>query len=356
MELLNNTTYPVDKKTKKAQIKSGTVLGIADKCKQNRVDHPPTPPESPITTTTKKSVTPNMFRFDMIAAELIEMYSTLIEHNQASDAYIERLQSDVEKYASDVTKVRDYEIRVEYLAQKLEQLAEERDQLEDELMTLHKQGPPPAVMSPLSPTITNPLSPIVTPAFTQFFQQQQQPDMPIERTEKQNDEFMADFLNVYEEIPPEQESLFDDDQQQQEDERLAERGVQITIAKYVTDLETQRLEVKRLKQVVQKQDELISKLEVNLTSDSDTLLLREQVDLQKMELENKRQLLAQLVKEREELLYRLKRYSNRTSSIGGERPSSLVSISSRSSSLRGSLPPTAPPRQPLPPLPDSMLG
>lgn len=326
-------------KTKKAQIKSGTVLGIAAKKFDQNVDHPPTPPESPISQTKKTThhVTPNsdLARFDAIAAELIDMHSTLIQHSTDSDVYIQKLQSDVDKYASDVTKVRDYEIRVEYLAQKLEQLSEERDQLEEELMTLRRQGPPPP-----PPVVSNHVTSPLSPALTQFFQQ----NVTVERTEKQNEEFMTDFLNVYEEMS-EQENMTPQDEISVLNERLAEcdRGVQITIAKYVTDLETERLEVKRLKQVVKKQDELIAKLDVK----PDTLL-QEQVELQKTELENKRELLTQLVTEREELIYRLRRYSQ-----GSQRSS----MSSHRRSLRGSLPPTAPPSQPLPPLPpqDSVL-
>ncbi|OAD01221.1 hypothetical protein MUCCIDRAFT_156745 [Mucor lusitanicus CBS 277.49] len=140
-----------------------------------------------------------------------------------------------------------------------------------------------------------------------------------------------------------------------------DRGVQITLMKYVADLETQRLEAKALKQVVKKQDELITKLEAKIKEipENPDALLKEQVEVQRVELENKRELLAQLLNEREDLLRRLN--SNQRNSvlrrssielltnIINNRPASYSSVAS--SSGRGTPPLTAPPKQPLPPLP-----
>ncbi|CEP12976.1 hypothetical protein [Parasitella parasitica] len=305
----------------------------------------------------------SLFKFDSIASELVDLFQTLIDQNLAAEEHIKKLQQDVEKFSSDATKVRDYEIRVEYLALKLEQVSEERDLFEKEL-TEQKQNVP--MSSPLSP------------AFTQIDQQ----DIVIEDEQKlqnqNNEAYMADLLNVYEEISDDQDKgdemqLFDEKsasqiQSQQEEIELlndklmeCDRGTQMTLMKYVADLETQRLETKALKQVVKKQDELITKLEAKIKANSDELL-KEQVEVQQIELDNKRELLTQLLNEREDLLRRLNSNQRnsllRRSSIDlltnviKNRPASYTS-SITSSSGRGTPPLTAPPKQPLPPLPSS---
>jgi len=335
----------------------------------------PSPPESPSQQQNKLNVTQMprdanpLLKFDATASEIVDLFQTLLDQNAAAEEYIKALKQDVEKYASDATKVRDYEIRVEYLALKLEQVSEERDYFEKELNELaHKQKQNVIMSSPLSP------------AFSQIDQQ----DIVIEDEQKlqsqNNDAYMADLLNVYEEISDHDDheggddmQLFDEQsasqiQSQQEEieilnDKLIEcdRGVQITLMKYVADLETQRLEAKALKQVVKKQDELITKLEAKIkdTPENPDELLKEQVEVQRVELENKRELLAQLLNEREDLLRRLN--SNQRNSILrrssielltnviSNRPASFSSVAS--SSGRGTPPLTAPPKQPLPPLP-----
>ncbi|GAN03144.1 hypothetical protein MAM1_0034c02595 [Mucor ambiguus] len=335
----------------------------------------PSPPESPSQQQNKLHVTQkprdahSLFKFDATASEIVDLFQTLLDQNAAAEEYIKTLKQDVEKYASDATKVRDYEIRVEYLALKLEQVSEERDYFEKELNELaHKQKQNTIMSSPLSP------------AFSQIDQR----DIVIEDEQKlqsqNNDAYMADLLNVYEEISDQDDheggddmQLFDEQsasqiQSQQEEieilnDKLIEcdRGVQITLMKYVADLETQRLEAKALKQVVKKQDELITKLETKIKEipENPDELLKEQVEVQRVELENKRELLAQLLNEREDLLRRLN--SNQRNSILrrssielltniiNNRPASYSSVAS--SSGRGTPPLTAPPKQPLPPLP-----
>lgn len=336
----------------------------------------PSPPESPSQQQNKLNVTQkprdahSLFKFDATASEIVDLFQTLLDQNAAAEEYIQTLKQDVEKYASDATKVRDYEIRVEYLALKLEQVSEERDYFEKELNELaHKQRQTAIMSSPLSP------------AFSQIDQR----DIVIEDEQKlqsqNNDAYMADLLNVYEEISDQEDhdgggddmQLFDEQsasqiQSQQEEieilnDKLIEcdRGVQITLMKYVADLETQRLEAKALKQVVKKQDELITKLEAKIKEipENPDALLKEQVEVQRVELENKRELLAQLLNEREDLLRRLN--SNQRNSvlrrssielltnIINNRPASYSSVAS--SSGRGTPPLTAPPKQPLPPLP-----
>lgn len=117
------------------------------------------------------------------------------------------------------------------------------------------------------------------------------------------------------------------------------KSVQMAMMQYLTDLEKQKLETKGLKQVVKKQDELISKLEEKLEYTSEELL-KEQVQVQSIELDNKRELLAQLLNEREELIHRLNQYNPRNSF----RKISLESLKTTPPPL------TAPPKHPLPPL------
>ncbi|KAI8645099.1 hypothetical protein BD408DRAFT_412241 [Parasitella parasitica] len=360
---------------------SATTSGIASMMQRFEQPSPPStpsqtankltsPPESPSSQQRNKvnvAQIPrdanSLFKFDSIASELVDLFQSLIDQNLAAEEYIKTLKQDVEKFSSDATKVRDYEIRVEYLALKLEQVSEERDLFEKELDE-QKQNVP--ISSPLSP------------AFSQIDQQ----DIVIEDEQKlqnqNNDAYMNDLLNVYEEMSDGQDKgdemqLFDEksasqiQSQQEEIEILndklidCDRGAQMTLMKYVADLETQRLETKALKQVVRKQDELITKLEAKIKATSDELL-KEQVEVQRIELDNKRELLTQLLNEREDLLRRLNSNQRnsvlRRSSIDlltnviKNRPASFTSTIT-SSSGRGTPPLTAPPKQPLPPLPSS---
>ncbi|GAA5801295.1 hypothetical protein EDC94DRAFT_609283 [Helicostylum pulchrum] len=318
----------------------------------NKFNQPPTrpvittatPPESPV-----KSQQFDYNQFDTTASEIVDLFQTLLDQNKSAQETINKLKLDVEKYSSDSTKVRDYEIRVEYLALKLEQVSEERDYFEKELEQQQQNIQQQNIQQ----------------------QQQRQSDIVLEDEQKlheqNNNAYMDDILNVYEEISDQSEGegddmqLFDQDapiqQPDQQNQQDCDRGIQMTIVKYVTDLEKQRLEAKALKQVVKKQDELISKLEVKLSVESNDELLLEQVQLQKIELDNKRELLSQLLNEREDLLRRINTSNHRRSSIdmisnimisNNNRPDSYSSISS---SGRGTPPLTAPPRQPLPPLP-----
>ncbi|KAI8080122.1 uncharacterized protein B0P05DRAFT_469485, partial [Gilbertella persicaria] len=273
--------------------------------------------------------------FDTTANELVDLFQTLLDKNAAHEEHIKQLEQDVEKYASAATKVRDYEIRVEYLALKLEQVSEERDYFEKELNELAEKRP----------------------------QQQHQHDIVIEEERKlqnqNNDAYIADILHVYEEISAENEPANQDNMEKQLVEH--DKGIQITMMKYLADLETQRLETKNLQEIVLKQDELITKLEQKLDGQPADELLKEQVEVQRIELDNKRELLTQLLNEREDLLKRLNSQKRRSSiefishmlqddSVHNNHRNSYSSTSSKSSG-RGTPPLTAPPKQPLPPLP-----
>lgn len=339
----------------------------------------PSPPESPVITLNGQQKPTNVVKVtqkpkeqsivNKTIQEIEEQFQTLVDQNNAAEEYIQSLQAKVEKYASDATKVRDYEIRVEYLVTKLEQVTEERDFFEDQLNQLSLQNT-------LSQNNEVP---------DQYVQSEQETtNIPeAQPQEKQiKDEDMNDLLNVYEEMStPEndEDNNFDVELyeqynqsqtqlQQEEIDHLndklveADKGVQMTLMKYVTDLERQKLETKALKEVVKKQDELITKLEdkVQSAAENSEELLKEQVQVQRIELDNKRELLAQLLKEREDLMKRLSspRNSLRKSSLeffptftrNSLRPSSYSSVTSTSG--RDTPPLTAPPKQPLPPLPN----
>lgn len=330
-------------------------------------------------TSNTKKVTPKSLdceKFNHTANEIEDLFQSLIDQNKAAEEYIEKLQLEVEKYKSDSTKVRDYEIRVEYLALKLEQVSEERDFYEKEYTELQEKqitqlnNSNQQTQSNRSSN-SNGSSHPMSPAYSM------QQDIIIEDEQKlqqeNNDAYVADILNVYEEISEQEEEeethsrsfnteeeLFSTSQQQIE----CDKGMQMAIVKYITDLEQEKLETKRLKSLVKKQDELILKLEQTTTPKDE--LLKEQVELQKIELDNKRELLSQLLNEREELLKKI----NTSSSQGNfrksfiidnlvvierkaDRPNSYSSMSSSTSSLtgRGTPPLTKPPKQPLPPLP-----
>ncbi|KAI8378205.1 hypothetical protein EDC96DRAFT_493936 [Choanephora cucurbitarum] len=333
----------------------------------------PTPPESPVNSLQqnqrpqqrKIAVAPMnrnndpYIKFDTAADELISLFQSLLDKNAAHEEYIKKLEQEVEHHVSAATKVRDYEIRVEYLALKLEQVSEERDYFEKELNELADKS------SRQSDSSANSSSSSIAKSSSDLderhFESRQNMTEEEERLQKQNnDAYIADILNVYEEM-----SIKEDETAQEHlEQQLIEydKGVQMAIASYVSNLEAERLETKNLQEIVLKQDELITKLEQKLEESSDELL-KEQVEVQRIELENKRELLAQLLNEREDLLRRLNSRKRRSSIelISNMLQSDIVintnnhrnSCSSSSSKIsnRGTPPLTAPPKQPLPPLP-----
>ncbi|KAG0746342.1 hypothetical protein G6F57_008641 [Rhizopus arrhizus] len=321
---------PIPKPSLPAETKSTPkpILKSMPKPTSKPISKPASKPSMPIQTIIPKDMDMNMF--DSLTAEILGLYQHLLDQYNDSQEYIKKLEKDVETYFSAATKVRDYEIRVEYLAQKLEQVSEEKDYFEKELRQINQSVP-------------------LSPAFSQE---------QIEKQQRANDAFISDIVHVYEEMPDTESMIFDEkiELEQLQDQLVeCDKGVQMTIAKYVNDIEIQKLETKALQHVVEKQDELISKLEHKLKDNADQLLLKEQVEVQRIELENKRELLSQLLNEREELLRRIndKRRSSiemLTDKIVNLNRNSSSSLSS--SSGRGSSPPlTAPPKHPLPPLP-----
>lgn len=308
--------------------------------------------------------------FDMIAQELTALYQEALDQYEDAKKELKHLQADMEVYASDATKVRDYEIRVEYLAQKLEQVSEERDSLEQELrMYRERHG---NLDTPTSPVFQHRLSAI-------FDDRQSQYNNDDQEESNNNEKFFDNILDAYGGTDQPEENDMDKDrliEHLKDQLRAYDHGAKIAVQHYLAELEQERIRSKALKQVVRKQDELIARLEgkspeassaaaattttattrtVNLPApmtERERLLL-EQVELQQTELRDTRALLNQLLSER-----------NRTRMQDGGRnmKSNTTSIDVLaelakplpSSGLRDgkSTPPlSAPPRDPLPPLP-----
>lgn len=169
-----------------------------------------------------------------------------------------------------------------------------------------------------------------------------------------------------------------------------EKGAQSVFERQARDLENEKKQTRKLTEVVHKQEALVAALEGKISSAKcerdELLLLQEQVELQQLEIKDKRNLLTRLLEEREEMfkLLRSQQHYNNNNHDGSMRstsadlPSSerfhivhhrhlisrasspalrqtaLVRSSSGLSSRPTSPPPlTAPPRDPLPPLPKS---
>ncbi|SAL95883.1 hypothetical protein [Absidia glauca] len=367
--------------------------------------HKPTASTKPAAAETSKRTQQSRSTLDMHIEELTAMYQSLLDEHASATDTITKLEAKVEIYACDSTKVRDYEIRVEYLAQKLEQVSEERDSLEEELASYKDRHG--SLVTPVSPAFGpdlfggKPTLIEAAPTHHKSTINGTDQDDALQKQQKQQmveDTYFDEILDAYEERRSEN-SDGDDDMQQsyhnQIEQMRAEydQGMKMAMESYVADLEKQRLENKTLQSMVKKQDELISKLEsqsndfhgnrkhtpsYQAPSSGDHDLLHQQVELQQIELESKRELLTQLLNERDDLLKK----SNKTSKQQSQRrspsfrssidvlaelartdgvprsPGSLRSFGSQHQLYqqqrdtgRSTPPPFAPPRTPLPPVP-----
>ncbi|KAG0164562.1 hypothetical protein DFQ28_010196 [Apophysomyces sp. BC1034] len=368
----------------------------------------PTPTKTPLSTPTKQpsSTAPinrnirNQSNIDFLCNELTLIYQEALDRADAADERIKKLEADLELASSDSTKVRDYEIRLEYLTQAVEQMSAERELY----MSRQDHG-----------KLDTPVSPICHPLPIVPQEEKHDPEPEESRSENENEEILNGILDAYKDR---EEDYADSAKYQEEisilNEQLAayDQGMKTAMETYVKQLEMQRLETKNLMNVVNKQEELIGKLEKKLnnpvlaakahaqlhlvktdlirgekgrrsiqrisTSAGNEELLREQVELQRIELEDKRELLTQLLNERENLLHvvqvdntkpKMNRSSARSSidflaeltksdlhlasssptrSYSGRTPRSSYGSQCRG---RSTPPPSAPPRDPLPPVP-----
>ncbi|KAI9020215.1 hypothetical protein CLU79DRAFT_719990 [Phycomyces nitens] len=340
----------------------------------------PQPQSKPENHRKPKTVTSHSSAIGRITEDLEALYKESLDEYSLATEKIQQLEADIERYSSNVTKARDYEIRVEYLAQKLEQVSEERDNLEQELMMYRQRG---------GTSLDTPVSAVFDPLPNAFAQSSrsiasQEKTRLLDLQEAENEAFLTGILDAYE-----QHSTDDpDDYQQivpathneqaaQEIARLTEqllacdRGVQMTVEKYVTELEKERLETKALSEVVKKQEELIVRLEnklqgmppvkelsssavskelqdpikrISQVSTGNEDLLREQVELQRIEIEDKQEMLTHLLTERNSLL-RISNDPSRPSSVRSSidvlaefaRPGLTMSGNNSSTSLLDSI-------------------
>lgn len=399
---------------------------------------------------------------DVTMDELVDMYNNLLEQCRIAQEQVDQLSKDKSKTDKEKTatssQIRDYEIRIQYLSEKVEQLSKQHSELEEQV-SFYRQHYQAGMDTPVSPKFKGmskvfgrPGTDISTPRH----------DIVDTSTTAETEDFWNRLLDVYEKgssVSTAPTTNGDDDCICSEstdnsnkgcrtetspcgvDEQLLfakeqiqalEKGAQMLMESQARELAKERLHSRNLTNLIQKQDELISALESKLSQRSvscvhaecvdqssgdnvksegygskDLILLREQIELQQAELEDKRALLARLLDEREELsrqithmnqhampccfaFQRQQRNSNATLSNSGKRsrsasvrssidiltemakagitdgsrhplsrpPSTTASARSSSQSLlrealgRCTPPPlTAPPREPLPPLP-----
>ncbi|KAI8145260.1 hypothetical protein BJV82DRAFT_667157 [Fennellomyces sp. T-0311] len=344
------------------------------------------PKPSPTPPTTKKTATAmNRSSTQMIEEEIMSIYEEAVKKAEAAEKEIEDLKNQIATYETDATKVRDYEIRVEYLAQKLEQVSEDRDCLEQELrMYRERQG-----------NLDTPVSPVFQHRLSEIFSDKQ----PIDNQEDEdgNSEFMHGILDAYEDDEDENSSFGIQSERQSQDSdkerqiaflteqlRAADEGTKLTVQHYLSELEQERLRSKAMEKVLKKQEELISTLETKLASSAPSTpvrvaprpprnaslasptrensnqterALRAQVESQRAELEDKRTLLTQLLNEREDMLKKVKLGASRPGASSFDILAELArpSADPKSSPVdgRNTPPPTAPPRDPLPPVPSA---
>ncbi|KAI8970209.1 hypothetical protein BDF20DRAFT_889895 [Mycotypha africana] len=147
--------------------------------------------------------------------------------------------------------------------------------------------------------------------------------MQSERTKRFSDDFITDLIHNYTDTHEDdkEDSQYDVLQIRQLLE-ANERTMQTLITQYVCSLEKERLENKTLRELIEKQDKLISILQKKLSDNSPSTanitrndrrrgyqsihnsekLLKAQLELQGIELEDKKKLLSVLIDERDGLL------------------------------------------------------
>ncbi|KAI9261386.1 hypothetical protein BDA99DRAFT_581667 [Phascolomyces articulosus] len=355
------------------------------------------------------------------------------------------------------SQLRDYEIRIQYLSEKLDQLSQEHSMLERQLDQEQRRTKRITLDTPISPEFrpfsklfdtTNTTTTATGSTTTDDIIDRRRITVDTNLT-SENDEFWNCLLDVYEKGSSVNTSITTEEDQEEDNDSsntnkavisttpaiatstlppidnkeqqlvvaellfvkkqltAVEKGAQMMLERHIRDLEKERQQTRTLTEVVHKQDQLIASLESKLCSDeysskkdnnNSHLLLQEQVELQRIELEDKRGLLTRLLDEREELLRQVmnnncnkplpsgvrSRSASVRSSIDvlsemskeSRHPLSRASSSSlrqqhnqqqlqQQSSPRSSMgsqatstllgrstpPPTAPPKDPLPPLP-----
>lgn len=281
-------------------------------------------------------------KIDVIINELTCMYETIMQQYQAAQTTIEQLQT---KEGMIVTKdsnvmssqIRDYEIRIQYLSDKLEHMSHEHDELEQQLAAyrssnqdndhhLEDASKQRRITVETNTTRSDQPDDFWNCLLDTYDKSSVSTGCTSARTSNENDE---------ETMSCDKEAVVTVDHEQllsiKKQMSALERGAHMMFELQAGELESERIQTRALTEVVRKQDKLIAALESQLSSKQrtdDQLLLQEQMELQRIELEDKRALLARLLDEREDLL---KRTSTTTS------PPCKTPNRSRSASVRSSI-------------------
>ncbi|KAI7885226.1 hypothetical protein K492DRAFT_234211 [Lichtheimia hyalospora FSU 10163] len=342
-------------------------------------------------------------KIDATINELTCMYETIMQQYQAAQTTIEQLQT---KEEMPITKdsiimssqLRDYEIRIQYLSDKLEQMSLEQEELEQQLAAYRTQdnddhhedaSKQRRITVETNTTRSDQPDDFWNCLLDTYDKSSVSTGCTSARASNENDE---ESMSCDKEVVAtvDHEQLLSIKKQMS----ALERGAHMMFELQAGELESERIQTRALAEVVRKQDKLIAALESQLDStqrSNDQLLLQEQMELQRIELEDKRALLARLLDEREDLLKRTTSSScktpnrsrsasvrssidilsemSRTDSTGNllsrascsslrQQQQQQQQLASTRSSLSTSLhlgrstpPLTAPPRDPLPPLP-----
>ncbi|KAI9314992.1 hypothetical protein BX666DRAFT_1965502 [Dichotomocladium elegans] len=299
------------------------------------------------------------------------MYQDSLDQCEAAQNELKQLRSVAEAYEAGSTKVRDYEIRVEYLAQKLEQVSEERDGFERELQQYRDRHG--RLDTPVS--FEHRLSDIFDKQSAAAPEEEGEQD----EDEEASNEIMDGILDAYDN--EDNKDYISDGSVSHEDQiaflteqlQACDMGAKMAVQQYLAELESERRRTRTLQDVVKKQEALIATLEQKCSKQSSSSSssssphhhaenvvsrpprnaslasptyterrLRDQIESQRIELEGKREILTQLLNEREGMR---KKATKSTNSI--DRLAELARVNSPS--------PSPPPRDPLPPLPGTAL-
>ncbi|KAF7732793.1 hypothetical protein EC973_000067 [Apophysomyces ossiformis] len=319
---------------------------------------------------------------DTAIDELLAMHQALLDQCSAAEKRVRPLEAQL---------AASLQVK-EYLTKKLQQVSGERDNLERQLsMYRHDQ-----IDTPTSPE-SNPYS-----DYFSFNAEQPQQHGELKRRNTLGSVSATHHRSQEAATATTTCNTSANDQIQIEKQLMDyitayERDTQRMVQSYMSELEAQRSKTRMLRDVIDKQDSLIGVYETMLRTsrrqdneaanaakkrkaysvNASDELLKAQVELQRLELEDKQQLLSILLREREDLMKKVNEKDQpHDKDVSATRPAlrrkrSLSHPASRSSieilatiarptssscspekaEKRSSSPPTGPPRDPLPPVP-----
>ncbi|KAI9314318.1 hypothetical protein BX666DRAFT_2029841 [Dichotomocladium elegans] len=344
---------------------------------------------------------------DGIIHDLIHMYQDSLDQYQAAQDTVQQMQQVNEREQqhsignksseSDRALIRDYEIRIRYLSEKVERLSAESDDLERQL-ALYRGSHGNAHTAMITHAIHTPMAPVLANQRSSDDKQRRATlETKSTRQSNRSEDFWNCLLDSYEKedsvgttitmdgdvhddrISIDKEAISEELLFVQKQVVELEKGARLMFEQQARELHNERSQNRQLSKIIEKQNHLIHILEEKLGAveyKKDQFLLQEQIELQQIELEDKRALLGRLLDEREEILQhhhqRINPNRSRSASVRSSidilsemsktESNSKYSLSRTSSSSlqhsihcsthgRSTPPLTAPPRDPLPPLP-----